>query len=94
MNKASLRSQGLSRRAFLYRSAFAAGSLILPISAFARPKPRRLSPNEKLNLAFIGVGGRGAADIAELNSENVVVLCDVNEKNLDAAAAKYPAARK
>src|SRR6266545_616829 len=94
MIQLAFRNDGVSRRTFLYRSIVGASALAIPVSALARPKPRRMSANEKLNLAFIGVGGRGAADMAELKSENVVALCDVNEKSLDAAAAKYPNARK
>src|SRR5262249_27417733 len=37
------------------------------------------SPNEKLNLGIIGVGGRGAANLASVASENIVALCDVDE---------------
>src|SRR2546422_10648195 len=55
---------------------------------------RARSPNEKLNVAVIGCGGRGAGNLAEVRGENIVALCDVNERNLDAAAAKHPAARK
>jgi hypothetical protein len=42
--------------------------------------------NEKLNLAIIGSGGRGGANMRSLATENIVALCDVNENNLDAAA--------
>ncbi len=56
---------------------------------------RAASPNEKLNVAIIGCGGRGAGNLGEIAaSENIVALCDVNERNLDAAAARHPAARK
>ena len=65
-----------------------------PAALSARPATRRVSPNEKLNIAIIGAGGRGAADTAEVSSENIVALCDVNEDHLNAAAAKYPQARK
>lgn len=84
----------ISRRQFIYYSAMAAGAAALPVSAAVRPKPRRRPANEKLNLAFIGAGGRGAHNAKELSDENVVALCDVNEKNLDAAAKKFPQARK
>ncbi len=90
----TLRSQAISRRQFIYNTAVFGGSAILSTSALARPKSRRVSPNEKLNLAIIGVGGRGVADTREVQSENIVALCDVNEKNLDAAAAKFPQAKK
>ncbi|MEY2427391.1 MAG: hypothetical protein QOJ40_276 [Verrucomicrobiota bacterium] len=94
MRNSSGFSNSLTRRRFLYSSAIIAGSTGLGGILNARPKPRRLSPNEKLNLAIIGVGGRGAADMAEVRSENIVALCDVNEENLNAAAVKHPQARK
>lgn len=50
--------------------------------------------NHKLNLAVIGVGGRGGSNLESVASENIVVLCDVNGKSLDQAAAKFPKARK
>jgi predicted dehydrogenase len=50
--------------------------------------------NDKLNIAIIGAGGRGAGNLHEVASENIVALCDVNARNLDAAAAKHPQARK
>ena len=53
------------------------------------------SPNEKLNVAFIGVGGRGRSHTRALYNakENIVALCDVNGKNLQAAAQKHPSAK-
>jgi predicted dehydrogenase len=53
-----------------------------------------LSANDKMNIAVIGVGGRGATDIAEVGSENIVALCDVNEKHLKTAAAQHPNAKQ
>ena len=50
------------------------------------------SPNEKLNIAVIGVGGRGGANLNGVSSENIVALCDLNAKNLAAAAKKFPKA--
>jgi predicted dehydrogenase len=50
--------------------------------------------NQKLNLAIIGAGGRGGSNLASVASENIVALCDVNAKNLDAAAAKHAGAKK
>lgn len=52
------------------------------------------SPNEKLNLAFVGAGGRGAANLGQLKSENVVALCDVDERRAGATFEKYPKARR
>ncbi len=86
--------RSFTRRQFLYRSALAAGATALGGAALAQPKARRVSPNEKLNIAVIGSGGRGATDAAEVSNENIVALCDVNEANLDKAAQKFPQARK
>jgi predicted dehydrogenase len=52
------------------------------------------SPSGKLNVACIGVGGRGASDLDGVKSENIVALCDVNAQNLAKAAEKYPQAQK
>jgi len=52
------------------------------------------SPNEKLNLGFIGLGGRGNQNLGEMEGENVVALCDVDELHVARAAEKYPKARQ
>ena len=78
-----------SRRTFLANtSALATSTLAFPAILSAQ------SPNSKLNLAIIGSGGRGAGNLADVSSENIVALCDVNENNLNAAATKHPQARK
>lgn len=51
--------------------------------------------NSKMNVAIIGAGGRGGSNTRGVaKTENIVALCDVNEKNLDRAAANYKEARK
>jgi hypothetical protein len=50
--------------------------------------------NEKLNIAIIGSGGRGGANLSAVAAENIVALCDVNEANLERAAKNHPDARK
>lgn len=79
-----------SRRRFLASTGLAAASAALGFPAVVSAR----SPNEKLNLAIIGCGGRGAGNLGEVSGENIVALCDVNERNLDAAAVKFPQARK
>jgi predicted dehydrogenase len=79
----------VSRRRFL-KSTSAAGTVLLGAPAFLRSKEL----NEKLNIAIIGAGGRGAANTQSVKSENIVALCDVSEPNLNKAAQKYPQARK
>jgi len=83
-----MNSSQLTRRRFLQTTA--AGAAALGFPAILRSQ----SPGQKLNIAVIGCGGRGAADMAEVLSENIVALCDVNAANLAAAAVKAPGARQ
>src|SRR5262245_13751814 len=78
----------LTRRRFLQHSGLAVGGL-LGAPAILRAR----GPNEKLNVACIGVGGQGAGNLARVSEENVVGLCDVNEANLAQALAKHPSAK-
>ena len=82
-------SPRISRRRFLQSTA-AVGAGVLGFPAILRCA----SPNSLLNIAVVGCGGRGGADMAQMLTENIVALCDVNLKNLDAASAKLPNAKK
>ncbi|MDJ1482013.1 Gfo/Idh/MocA family oxidoreductase [Cytophagaceae bacterium YF14B1] len=82
-----------SRRKFLKNSALAASSfMIVPRHVLGKGF---IPPSDKLNIAGIGVGGMGAANLRNLApTENIVALCDVD----DAYAAKtyetYPNAKR
>lgn len=82
-----------SRRRFLQRSVFATGASVLGFPAIVTSK----SPNGKMNIGFIGSGGRGGAHVAEAKKMpelvDVVAMCDVNSKNLEYASAQFPQAR-
>ena len=81
----------MKRRHFLKSTALAGtATLILPrIKLFGAE-----APSNKLNIALIGTWGRGEAHFAGIGKENVVALCDVNEKHLASAAAKFPNAKQ
>ncbi|MDD3587282.1 MAG: Gfo/Idh/MocA family oxidoreductase, partial [Thermoguttaceae bacterium] len=78
----------VTRRDFVRTTAVASGVLILPHSV-VRGKE---TPNEKLNIAFIGSGGRAAANRGGLASQNVYALCDTNRETLAKVAAENPKA--
>jgi len=61
--------------------------LILP------PGVLSASPNNKLNVAVIGVSGRGRANLGGVRNENIVALCDVDSKKLAGAAKRFPKAK-
>lgn len=68
-----------TRRQFLTSTtALAAGAWLAPRFAIARSGP---SANSRINLACIGVGGRGALNLQGLAGENIVALCDVDDQN-------------
>jgi predicted dehydrogenase len=53
-------------------------------------------PSEKLNVAFVGVGGRGGSNLKDTSDEdgvNVVGLCDVDKERLAGAGKKFPDAK-
>jgi predicted dehydrogenase len=86
--KTNFASERLSRRRFLNQAAAAGAAIAAP----AIVRGRNL--NDKLNLAIIGAGGRGADNLRSVQSENVTILCDVSEANLNLAAQTRPNARK
>jgi len=68
----------ISRRNFLGGSAIAAAAFtIVPSHVLGRPGKK--APSDKLNIACVGVGGKGKTDIKEISSENIVALCDVDD---------------
>ena len=77
----------MHRRQLLKSAAAAVGSLAL--SPRITRAGGRSNPGDKLNVALIGVGGRGTAHWDSLADENVVALCDVNEKQFPAALKRF-----
>jgi hypothetical protein len=78
---------GLSRRKFIFLSSMVAGSVM------ARAVPRTLSANDKLNIGIIGYGGQGNGDAGSCSTENIIALCDVDEKINPQLRARFPDAK-
>ena len=72
------------------REMLAAGGLTILKSGMLRGQT---APSNKLNVALVGVWGRGTAHYNVLRSENVVALCDVNELRLSEALPLFPKAK-
>jgi predicted dehydrogenase len=83
----------INRRDFL-KSAVAASAAPVLLDIV----PRRVlglgqtAPSDRLNIAGIGVGGKGADDLHELESENIVALCDVDPNYAAETVKRYPSA--
>lgn len=78
----------LNRRQWIKTTSSIAGGVWLGTNASLSGAER--SPNEKLNLAFIGVGGRGGANLNGLSRQNLVAFCDVDGKRAKKAYERYP----
>jgi hypothetical protein len=52
------------------------------------------SPNEKLNIAGIGVGGQGGWDLGNCGGENVVAVCDVDDRRAVGSFERFPDAKR
>ena len=89
LTNANIEGKALPRRKFLNQLTVASA---VTIAAPAIVRGRNL--NDKLNLAIIGAGGRGASNLKDVESENIVILCDVNEEGLNKAATRHTSARK
>jgi predicted dehydrogenase len=85
-------TQGLSRRTFVGTAAAAIGFYTAARSDEAKP-PR--AAVEKLNIAAVGVGGKGSSDCDQAAKfGNLVAICDIDENTLNKKAEKFPKAQK
>ena len=52
--------------------------------------PRHIAPSDRVNIAGVGVGGMGRANMQALSSQNIVAMCDVDWSFVDARFADIP----
>jgi predicted dehydrogenase len=79
----------LPRRDFMRGAAATAAAISLaPGAALARS--RKIRANDRVNIAVIGCGGMGRANLQALSSQNIVALCDVDWGYVDVRFADIP----
>ena len=80
-----------SRRKFIQTGSLAAGALAFGVPTLLRGQ----NLNSKLNIACIGIGGKGRSDTDACSSENIVALCDVDTGSdaYQKQTNKYPGAK-
>ena len=82
-----------TRRSFIKNTAItAAGFFIVPRHVLGRGF---VAPSDKLNIAGIGIGGKGEGDLVEFAKSpnvNVVALCDVDDRQAKNSRQRYPKA--
>ena len=81
----------MDRRRFLTATAMVSAITLLPrhVLGGAGQTP----PSEKVNIAGIGVGGMGGANLQALKSQNIVALCDVDHDYAAHTFKAYPNAK-
>jgi predicted dehydrogenase len=85
--------KSFNRRKFLRISTTALSSfMIIPRNVLGGKG--YVPPSDKLNIAAVGVGGQGADDLQNLESENIVALCDVDWAHAAETFKRYPNVKK
>jgi hypothetical protein len=82
----------LTRRRFVRQAAVVPSTLSSATAITSGGSAAPKSPNESLNVAVIGVAGRGGANLKGVDSENPVALCDIDASDLRAASTRFPRA--
>ena len=81
----------LSRRDFLKSATIASAAVSLPAILKGQGSGASAqSPNDKLNIACIGVGGRGWDVVHGVKSENFVAFCDVDDQRAAKTYEEFP----
>jgi predicted dehydrogenase len=81
-----------SRRQFLRAATGAVAAFtIVPRHVLGQG---RTPPSEKLNIACIGIGGRGGDNVKGVSGENIVALCDVDLRRATKNFANFPQAKQ
>ncbi len=81
----------MKRRSFLSKSAAATafGFQLVP-SHVVRAQDGQPLPNNKIRIGAVGSGGRAAANLDQMKHEDIVAICDVDERQATGARKKFP----
>jgi predicted dehydrogenase len=71
----------ITRREFLGTAGLATAAFTI-VPRHVLGGPGFVPPSDKLNIACVGVGGKGRSDIASVSTENIVALCDVDDTQM------------
>jgi predicted dehydrogenase len=83
---------GVSRRTFLKQGGLWASAMVVPGRVLGLDGGT--APSNRLNIACIGVGGKGRGDVSAVSGEQIVGLCDVDLLKAGGTFLKFPQARK
>ncbi len=84
----------ISRRTFVRSGAATAAGLTIVPSHVMGQALGHVAPSDKLNIAGIGIGGKGRTNLRSMNTENIVALCDVDWSYASACFEDFPKAKR
>ena len=88
-----MKTPDMSRRTFLKTASLASAAISLPAMLRAQnaaaPGPAA-SPANRLNVACVGVGGRGYDAVQGMKNENLVAFCDVDDERAAKTFLEFP----
>ena len=82
-----MKGNKLSRRSFLRSTGIASAGMVVP-------HLKSCAASDRLNIAVIGVGGRGEKNWEACQEENIVALCDVDDAMAANGFSRFPEARR
>jgi len=63
------------------------------LPSIGKPRPRAVGSGEKLRIACVGAGGKGRSDIQHCSTEEIVAICDADQKQAERACNAHPNAK-
>ncbi len=84
----------MQRRSFLKTTAAGVFGFQVVPSHVLRAAPDGQTPNNKIRIAAIGCGGQGGADLNGMADEDIVALCDVDDRRAAGSFKKFPKAKR
>jgi predicted dehydrogenase len=84
----------MKRRSFVTKSAAAAFGFQFVPAHVIRAQGEEKTPSNKIRLAVIGCGGQGGGDLAAMAGEDIVALCDVDDRRAADSFRKFPDAKR
>ncbi len=84
--------KNMNRRHFLGTAAATTAFSVIPSHILG--STGHTAANDKVNIAGIGIGGVGFVNLKNLESQNIVALCDVDHQNAAKAFDRYPNAKR
>jgi predicted dehydrogenase len=87
-------SRRVNRRRFLQAGGVSAAAAGFWLTGGVTESAQQRGANERLNVAFIGAGGRASGNISGVMGENIVAMCDVDQTRCRAAYNNHPNVQK